>query len=363
MLISPLLLQIEAHYGMSHAEGGALFLVISAGFSVSILLSGFVAEKLHHRSTVLLSVLGVAAALTIMGLAPPKPLFYVALLLLGAGTGLYGPSGIAMLTGVSNARHWGKALALHEVGPILGFFAAPVLAQVAIAHGSWQLLFLAVALGSGALALLFSRFAEGGRFPGAAPNPRNLMAIWSIGRFWIIALFFVLAVGLEIGVYAMLPTFLIEERGLSPALTNTIVGISRLSALVLVFSSGWLADRLGSTVLIGAVALLSGAATVAIGFATGVPLIVAVLLQPMLVAAFFPAGLIELSHLSPAENRNLTIATVVPLANLFGAGLVPSGMGILAEHGLFWAGFVAVGGLMLGAAALVPLLRTSSPRA
>ncbi len=55
MLLSPLLLQIRAHYGLTHAEGGSLFLVLSVGYSVSVLLSGFVAERLHHRGTVLAS--------------------------------------------------------------------------------------------------------------------------------------------------------------------------------------------------------------------------------------------------------------------------------------------------------------------
>ena len=148
---------------------------------------------------------------------------------------------------------------------------------------------------------------------------------------------------------------------MSAGITNTLVGISRLTALPLVFTSGWLSDRLGAKRLIGAVAVCSGAATVAIGATGGVLLTVAVLLQPMLIAAFFPAGLIELSKIAPAETRNLTLALVIPVANLFGAGAVPSVLGHLAEGGHFGLGFVGVGGLMLAALALLPLL-PDSPR-
>jgi len=205
---------------------------------------------------------------------------------------------------------------------------------------------------------LFLRKAEGGRFPGARPSPRNIVAICSVGRFWIIAVFFVLAVGLEIGVYSMLPTFLVEERGLAEATTNTLVGASRLSALVLVFTSGWLADRIGAKRLIRVVAL----ATVTIGLGHGIPLLVAVVLQPMLVAAFFPAGLIELSHVAPAQNRNLAIALVIPVANLFGAGAVPTILGYVAELGLFGAGFVVLGILMPAATVLLRWLPEERPR-
>lgn len=362
MLLSPLLLQIRAHYGLTHAEGGSLFLVLSVGYSVSVLLSGFVAERLHHRGTVLASAFVVAGALALIGTGPPFALFLVGIALAGVGAGLYGPSGIAMLTGVAQSQHWGRALALHEMGPILGFFGAPVLANLALRFGDWRVPFLVVAGASVIAGALFLRKAEGGRFPGARPSPRNIVAICSVGRFWIIAVFFVLAVGLEIGVYSMLPTFLVEERGLAEATTNTLVGASRLSALVLVFTSGWLADRIGAKRLIRVVALAAGLATVTIGLGHGIPLLVAVVLQPMLVAAFFPAGLIELSHVAPAQNRNLAIALVIPVANLFGAGAVPTILGYVAELGLFGAGFVVLGILMPAATVLLRWLPEERPR-
>ncbi len=362
MLLSPLLLHIRAHYALTHAEGGMLFFVMSVGYSVSMLLSGFVAERLEHRGTVLASLLIVGAALALIGFAPPLPVFYTGLVLLGAGAGLYGPSGITTLTDVAKAEHWGKALALHEIGPILGFFGAPVLAAVVVRYSSWQAGFLVVAVASFIGAALFSRYAEGGRFPGAPPSPRNVLQIWSIGRFWIIALFFVLAVGLEIGVYSMLPSFLVEVRGMSEGVTNSLVGASRLTALALIFVSGWLADRIGARILIGAIAIAAGSVTVGIGLARGPLLLGAVLLQPMLIAAFFPAALIELARVAPAQSRNLAVALVIPVANLFGSGAVPAVLGYLAERGQFAAGFVLVGALMPPATVLLPLLRGGERR-
>jgi NNP family nitrate/nitrite transporter-like MFS transporter len=347
MLLSPLLLRIEQFYGISHAEGGALFFFLSLGYSVSMLGSGFVAERLLHRGTVLTSVFAVGLVLLLLSTGPPLALFRVGLVALGVGAGLYGPSGIAMLTGVAQAQHWGKALAIHEVGPILGFFLAPVLAGVAGTWTDWRGVFAALGVVSLVLGIFFWRFAEGGRFQGARPSPRNIWAIWRIGRFWVVAALFVLAIGGEIGVYSMLPAFLTDARGWAPATTNSVVSVSRLTALALIFSSGFLADRFGARMLIGAVCLSAGLATLAIGLGTGALLTVAVLIQPMLIAAFFPAGLIELSKVTPASSRNLAIALVLPLGNLFGAGIVPAGMGYLAERGAFPAGFAILGGILL----------------
>ncbi len=356
MLLSPLLLHVRAYYGFTHAEGGMLFFAMSVGFSLSMLLSGFVAERLNHRGTVLASAFIVGAALVLLGLGPPRPVFYGGLGLLGAGAGLYGPSGIAMLTDVAKSQHWGRALALHEIGPILGFFAAPLLATIAVRHATWQALFFLVAALSFGVAVLFLRCAEGGRFPGAPPSPRNIMQIWSVGRFWVIALFFVLAVGLEVGVYSMLPTFLVDERGLSEEVTNSLVGVSRLTALAVVFTAGWLADRFGAKRLIGVVAIGAGFATAGIGVARGPLLLAFVLFQPMVISAFFPAGLIELSRVAPAHSRNLAVALVIPVANLFGSGVFPAVLGYLAERGLFASGFVLAGLLMPAATLLLPLL-------
>lgn len=360
MLLSPLLLQIRAHYELTHGEGGMLFFIISAGYSVSMLLSGFVAQRLEHRGTVLASLLIIATALALIGFAPPLPVFYTGLVLLGAGAGLYGPSGITTLTDVAAAEHWGKALALHEIGPILGFFGAPVLAAFVVRYASWQAGFMVISAASFAVAVLFRRYAVGGRFPGAPPSLHNIVQIWSIGRFWIIALFFVLAVGLEIGVYSMLPSFLVEVRGMSETATNSLVGASRLTALALIFVSGWLADRIGARILIGIISVAAGSVTIGIGVARGQLLFVAVLLQPMLIAAFFPAALIELARVAPAQSRNLAVALVIPVANLFGSGVVPAALGYLAERGRFAEGFVMVGTLMPVAALLfllLPLLR------
>ncbi|MEX2444801.1 MAG: MFS transporter [Alkalispirochaeta sp.] len=356
MLLSPLLPAIQSFYELSHSQGGALFLAISIGYSVSTVASGFVARVLHHRGTVVLSIGVAGVALLVLGLAPPLALFRASLVLLGVGAGLYMPSGVSMLTDSAGSRHWGKGLAIHEIGPILGFFLAPLVAIAALQYATWRLPFLVLGAMCLVYGALFGRFATGGRFAGAPPTPRHILEIWRVGAFWVITLYFVLVVGLEIGVYSMLPTYLIQERELPARAANTLVSISRLSSLLLVFSSGWLADRFGARRLIGAVGLAAGACTVSIGLLRGMPLAAAVLLQPMLVSAFFPAGFAELARVTPESSRNVAVSLVIPAASLFGSGVVPAVMGRLAENDLFWLGFVILGGMMLASMALLPLL-------
>ncbi len=356
MLLSPLLLRMEQTFALSRAEGGALFLFISFGFSGAMLCSGFVAERLHHRGTIVLSLTLVGLSQLLLAAAINVLMLRLGFVLLGIGAGLYTPSGIATLTGVAHARHWGKALAMHEVGPVLGFFAAPLLVNVAVQVAHWRVLFALLGLVCLVMAPTYKRVARGGRFPGAAPKPRHLLAIARHPAFWVVALFFILAAGLEVGVYSMLPTFLIVERGMSEPVANTLVAMSRLTALLLVVGSGLLADRLGAKLLIALAAISSGLATLLIGASTGAVLVVAVFLQPMLVAAFFPPGFVMMASVATDETRNLVVAMVIPIAYLFGGGLVPTVIGFLAEHGRFGTGFVIVGALMMASTAMLRTL-------
>ncbi len=356
MLLAPLLLRVEKSFALSRVESGALFFFISGGYSAAMLVSGFVAARLQHRGTITIALGIVGIGLLVLGAAPIATVFRLGLVILGAGAGLYAPSGIATLTDTVSARHWGKALGLHETGPILGFFAAPLLVELSVRIATWRVLLVVF----GAVCLVFApvyfRLARGGRFAGAAPKMRHVVSIVSQPTFWIVAMFFVLTVGLEVGVYSMLPTFLVTERGLSGTAANSLISVSRLTALFLVFSSGLLADRFGARLMIGVVCTAAGIATVLIGVSGGAVLVAAVLLQPMLVAAFFPAGFIVLTGVTDSESRNLVVAMVIPLAYVFGGGVVPTGIGWLSARGRFDVGFVIVGLMMIAAVALLRLL-------
>jgi NNP family nitrate/nitrite transporter-like MFS transporter len=211
------------------------------------------------------------------------------------------------------------------------------------------------------MAVVFARFGAGGRFHGAPPHWGVLRELTGNRRFWIIAFFFIMAIGLELGVYSMLPTYLIVDRELERSLVNSIVSSSRLTSLLAVFLAGWLTDRFGVRHVIGGVALGAGAVTAALGFTDGWLLVTAVYLQPMLISAFFPAGLSALAGLGTAERRNLSVSVMIPLAYLFGAGMIPAIIGRLAEADAFGLGFVGVGLLMAAGTVLTTGLRRVAP--
>lgn len=359
-ILSPLLLEVETALAITHAQGGALFLIISVGLITTMLFSGLLLQKIEHHTAIALSGLLAAAGLIILSLSGSLLPFRIGLFVLGAGAGLYLPSGMTTLTDVVSHRQWGRAIALHELGPIFGLAAAPFLAELALNYGNWRLLMAILAAFALAAAAAFWAFATGGRFRGTPLAWSALGRLVRKPQFWMISFLFVMALGLEMGVYSMLPAYLVDVHGLPRSTVNTVVSTSRLTSLLGVAISGWATDHLGFRRVLGTVVLTSGIATATLGLAQGSLLMAAVYLQPMLISGFFPPGLAALAGVSSATQRNLTISLVIPMAYLFGAGMIPAILGRLAEAGSFSLGYLWVGVVMMGAIALVPLVKRPS---
>ena len=322
-----------------------------------MLLSGFALRYLQHHACIAAAALIAGAGLFLAAASNSLVWFRTGLFLLGMGSGFYLPSGIATVTEIVRLERRGIAIAIHELGPILGLAAGPLLAEAALRTAGWRPLLHILGAVSVVLGFLYARLGQGGRFHGVSPRWNELRQILRQRNFWLIAVFFFLIIGQEAGVYSMLPAYLIADRGIDQTLVNSIVSTSRLTSLLIVFAAGWLADKFGYRWIIAVVALACGVTTAAIGFAGGWVLILAVYIQPMLISAFFPAGFLAMSTLTAAEGRDLTVSLVIPLGFLFGAGAVPAAIGRLAETGFFGLGFVIVGLTLAAGAALVPLFK------
>ena len=154
-----------------------------------------------------------------------------------------------------------------------------------------------IAIAGIATALILIRFGTIGQFPGDAPDLSLAHTILSGRSFWIMIILFSLGMGGQVGIYAMMPLYLIAERGMPETSANTLIGFSQVSALFMTFFAGWVTDRIGEKKAIFAFLLLSGIVTILLGIASGPWLKVAVFLQPALIVCYFPAGFAALSRI------------------------------------------------------------------
>lgn len=356
IVFSPLLLEIENELSLTHAQTGTFFLLITLGYTAAILVSGFLSARIQHRGVILLSLTAVGAALVLIAAAQTVTQIRMGLVALGMSAGLYSPSGIASLTHTVSRRHWGKAIAIHDLGPNLAFIAAPAAATLFVDGAGWRTLLLVVAGGCFAAAAGFALFSKQGRFPGQPPYLGNVRRILSQRTFWVVALFFTIGVTSALGVFAVVPTYLVSERGMDPRVANTLVSVSRITVLPVVFLAGWLRDRLGEQILIGSVAAITGLLTLALGLMPTALLGPVVILQPTVLAAFFPAAIAAISGIGPPETRNVAVSLMIPGCYVIGGGVFPAIMGFLGDRGMFFVGFVVVGAIALASLAFVRFL-------
>jgi len=357
IVLAPLMPSIEADLGLDHAEAGSLFLLISIGYFVSLLCSGFLSSRITHRRAITLSAMAVGASLLGISFCSSLWAMRTALLLLGLSAGLYFPSAIATLTSLIKTRHWGKALAIHELAPNLSFVAAPLVSEALMLWFSWRGVLVLLGCGSLVVGIAFARLGRGGEFPGQSPSFGASRTLFSLPDFWITIVLFSLGISGTLGIYTMLPLYLVSGHGIDRHWANTLVALSRISGLVMVFLAGWATDHFGPKRTLSGVFLLAGLMTVLLGAASGSWVVIIVFLQPLVATCFFPPGLTVLSSIGPSSTRNVAVSLTVPVAFILGAGTIPMGIGLMGDAGFFSMGIIMVGLLILLGSVLSICLR------
>ncbi len=348
LCVGPLLPVIEGEFGLRHSGAGSLYFFLTAGSCIGLYLSGHVAWRLSHRATIAISGMTLGAAL--VGIAFTPSLFWIRaeLLLLGIGAGLYLPSGVATLTENTREASWGRVLAIHELGPNLGYICAPLLAEFLLAFFSWQGVLGALGVPAMLLSGAFLLSGLGRTSRAQRPSAAAIALLARDRAFWGVASLFAVSIGLGLGIYSMMPLFLINDVGMDRASANLVTGLSRISGLFSVFLAGVLADRIGRPRTVVCALAAAGTCAALLGVLQGMWITpVLAFLQAASAASFYPAGFALLSSAFPVSVRNLAVSMVLILGTLFGAGGVPPLIGFLADTASFSFAFAAAGAATL----------------
>jgi NNP family nitrate/nitrite transporter-like MFS transporter len=168
---------------------------------------------------------------------------------------------------------------------------------------------------------------------------------------------FGLGVSSTVGVYAMLPLYLVTERAFEPTWANTIVAFSRSHGPILGLLGGWASDKLGAGRTIIISLAFTGTTTLLLGLLTETWLSVAVFFQPLLAVWFFPAAFAAIAMITPPNARNLAVSFSVPFGFLIGGGVIPTFIGAMGDAGSFARGFTITGALIAAGALMASLLK------
>jgi NNP family nitrate/nitrite transporter-like MFS transporter len=263
-----------------------------------------------------------------------------------------------LLTSTIHPDKWGKALAFHETAGSFSILAVPLLAAAALRFFHWS--WLVVALGVLCLVMTIVFLVHS---PDAKPKDEEKSPFSRVLRrrdFWIMGTLWGFASAGGLGLYNLIPLFLVNEKGISIEVANTIFGLSRIGGLVVMFLAGFLIDRIGAKRVLLLSLLASGFSTTGIALADSSPLLVTMLvLQASFCPIFFPAGLVTISKLTTFGDRSAFAGATVALGVVFGIGITPTFLGVVADIWSFQAGMTVMGLLMMGSCFLLKSLRGS----
>ncbi|MDJ0803502.1 MAG: MFS transporter [Desulfobacterales bacterium] len=343
IIMAPLLPVIRGDLQLDHSGAGHFFLMLSCGYFLALLGSGHLAGRMRHRRVIALSCAGVGLALTAIAWAPSMIGINGGLFALGLAAGIYLPSGIASITDRVAARHWGKALAIHELAPNSAFLLAPLLVEAALGIVDWRTGLMVLGLMALALGGFYHWRGQGAEYCGEIPDRRVMASIAARPAVWLMMLLFAIGISGTLGLYSMLPLYLVSDHGMERPMANTLLALSRVGALAAAGVGGWASDRFGPRTTIRVVFLVSGLLIMVLGVVRGPALMAAVFGQPVLAVCFFPAGFSLLSRISTRRSQNITIAVTIPMAFLIGGGIVPLLLGWMGDAGAFGRAFLLIG--------------------
>ena len=279
-LFPPLLLPLREAFLIVNTQAGLLVTLVFFGYALARFPSGVIADHIGCTKTVLIGSAAMAVSFIGVSISPSYPLLALMTFILGVSSGIYVTAGYTLAVIIGSRRRAATATAAFESFGILAGIVSPLLVTLFVLFLSWQLLFIAAGLVLVVVTLLFFRIrnrstrfekedeAENGLVSGRRgqdlPDQVKRVNIFrkiyqdlsysaAIFRDPLIRRFLIwstLVGGLGAlswtGINSFIPTFLVEERGYSYEVANSMFITVAIAGLAAKVGIGWLADRFGN---------------------------------------------------------------------------------------------------------------------
>jgi MFS family permease len=170
-----------------------------------------------------------------------------------------------------------------------------------------------------------------------------------INSLWIMCIIWVFGAGANLGIYSIIPLYLTKELRLEIGYANTLLGVSRLGAVVVAIACGFLIDRFNLKRIMLLVMIITCFLTVFLGLTSVRYIGIVLFLQAFFVTAFFPVGLVAIAKTFNREMRSLATGIILALAIAFGGGIIPYFLGVSGDAISFRFG-ITILGLLVGLA-------------
>jgi len=355
MLFSPILPIIEDEYMVTHAKASSIFIFLSAGYGLGVIISGFFSGRFGYKKSIILSLVLLSMVNIFIPFTHSFIFLYVFAFLLGFSVGIYLPAAIPLITEYYEEKSWGKAISIHDTGASVAIFATPIIALFLLDFFKWRGIFVVYGIFFLLCAVIFSFICHEVKIK--HPPKAMLSHILKRRSLWLVAILWIFGASANIGIYSITPLYLTKELNMHMGYANTILGISRLGSIGVAIACGFIVDRFSLKHFMFIVLSIAGILTILLGVIGARNIGLILFLQAIFITGFFPIGLVAIAKLFTREIRSLATGIIIALSILFGGGIAPYLLGVAGDHLTFGLGITILGVLIMLSSTLLFHLR------
>ena len=160
------------------------------------------------------------------------------------------------------------------------------------------------------------------------------------------------------GIYNIIPLYLVKERGIQIETANTIFGISRIGGFVAMILIGFVIDRFNLKKILLFILLAIGITTIGLSAMHSFWLLSIMLFaQASFSVVFFPVGLVAIAKLTHLDERSIFTSILMSISSIIGPGLSPLILGAIADVWNFQIGILIAGVITILSCLLFKILQ------
>jgi NNP family nitrate/nitrite transporter-like MFS transporter len=339
-IFSPVLPLLEDEFSVTHAKAASIFTVSGIGYALAVFFSGTFSRLLGPRNAILFATAVSGLMLLLIPFVKVFELYYVLTFIMGVSLGAYIPSAIPFITAYYSEDVWGRAIAVHGSAPSVAVFLTPFIALGILSFLPWRGVFVLPGLAFLLCAAVFffiSRDTTLGK-----GKDVFLSSLLKSKAIWIMGIVSLFSAGANIGLYYIIPLYLVKELYLPMDYANSIFGVSRLGGAIITIVAGFFVDRISLKKVCFCLAFATGILTTLLTLAGPRWIGLFLFLQASISPVFFPFAYVAVAKLFNQEQRGQAAGFVITIG-MIGTGLVPYFLGLSGDLASFRIGIFLLG--------------------
>jgi MFS family permease len=360
MVLPPMFSALQAAYGLTHLELGAVITAFALAAGIGQTPVGFVVDRVGALPVLIAGLAVESAAFGAMGFVDA----YWHLLALGAVAGMghtvFHPADYAIMSATVSKDRVGRAFGFHSFTGYVGFALAPVFMTGVTALWNWRAAFalagllgllgaVALWLNGGILRTVSTGVPAARKKVGAEPSLREGIGLLASLPILMCFIYFVLYQMGTGGVRTFLEGALWQLYG-----TPSVVAGAALTGLMIgsslgILAGGWLADRVGPTATTAFLTLVPAGVLIAslgVHDFPGTALVAVMTTAGFLIGLLIPSRDLLLKSVTPDGSMGKVMGFTSTGAN-FGGAVTPLVLGFVMDHSdprwVFWASAALIG--------------------